>query len=144
MIDWLQARRQEIKWGVFFCKKKWKMGVFVKKWTFPPCRGHYVQYQYFLFYTVLIWGCVRTPLPTGLDWLSTNKSTVKSKVYCSGEGATPPQVLYIVWQWRNFVPYLCQLIFAAILWVKTVRNACHCDSAYIRFNGKSVLIWTFS
>jgi len=24
------------------------MGVFCKKkWTFPPCRGHYVQYQYF-------------------------------------------------------------------------------------------------
>jgi len=22
------------------------------------------------------------------------------------------------WQWRNFVPYLCQLVFAAILWVK--------------------------
>jgi len=26
--------------------------------------------------------------------------------------------LYIGWQWRNFVPYLCQLVFAAILWVK--------------------------
>ena len=23
--------------------------------------------------------------------------------------------LYIGWQWRNFVPYLCQLVFAAIL-----------------------------
>jgi len=26
--------------------------------------------------------------------------------------------LYIGWQWRNFVPYLCRLIFRAILWVK--------------------------
>ena len=25
---------------------------------------------------------------------------------------------YIGWQWRNFAPYLCQLVFAAILWVK--------------------------
>jgi len=26
--------------------------------------------------------------------------------------------LYIGWQWRNLVPYLCQLVFGAILWVK--------------------------
>ena len=26
--------------------------------------------------------------------------------------------VYTGWQWRNFVPYLCQLIFAAILYVK--------------------------
>ena len=26
--------------------------------------------------------------------------------------------IYIGWRWRNFVPYLCQLVFAAILWVK--------------------------
>ena len=33
------------------------MGFFVtKKWTFPQCRVHYVQYQYFLFYILLIWG----------------------------------------------------------------------------------------
>jgi len=54
-----------MKWGVFFCKKKWKMigilckkvenggcfsvkkvengGVFVKMWTFPQSRVHYVQ-----------------------------------------------------------------------------------------------------
>ena len=33
------------------------MGVFlVKKWTFPQRRVHYVQYQYFLFYILLIWG----------------------------------------------------------------------------------------
>ena len=54
----IQARRQEMKWGCFF----------VKKWTFPQRRVHYVQYQY-LFYILLIWGCVctqRTPLPTGL------------------------------------------------------------------------------
>ena len=46
----LQAHRQEMKWGVFF----------VKKWTFPQRRVHYVQYQYFLFYILLIWGCIRT------------------------------------------------------------------------------------
>ena len=26
--------------------------------------------------------------------------------------------LHIGWQWRNFVPYLCQLVFVAILWAK--------------------------
>ena len=57
-----QARRQEMKWGrgVFF----------VKKWTFPQRRVHYVslQYQYFfiLHFTYLGGGCVRTRLPTGL------------------------------------------------------------------------------
>ena len=41
--------------GSVFCKK-WKMGgVLVKKWTFPQRRVHYVQYQYFLFYILLIW-----------------------------------------------------------------------------------------
>ena len=61
---YIQARKQEIKWGVFFVKsgksvffvQKWTMGVFVKKWTFPQRRVHYVQYQYFLFYISLIWG----------------------------------------------------------------------------------------
>jgi len=28
---------------------------------------------------------------------------------------SPRSHLYIGWQWRDFVPYLCQLIFAAIL-----------------------------
>jgi len=32
--------------GVFFVEKKW---------TFPQRRVHYVQYQYFLFYILLIW-----------------------------------------------------------------------------------------
>jgi len=45
--------------GVFFVKSgKW--GCFVKKWTFPRRRVHYVQYQYFLFCILFIWGCVRT------------------------------------------------------------------------------------
>ena len=47
--------------GDVFCKKwKW-VGVFFckKKWTFPQCGVHYVQYQYFLFYILLILG-VRT------------------------------------------------------------------------------------
>ena len=41
---------------------------FVKKVDLSSTRVHYVQYQYFLFYILLIWeGGVRTPLPTGLD-----------------------------------------------------------------------------
>jgi len=46
-----------------FCKKSGKWGgvfFFVKKWTFSQHRVHYVQYRYFLFYILLIWGCVRT------------------------------------------------------------------------------------
>jgi len=39
---------------------------------------------------------------------------------------------------------LFQLIFAAILFVRTPRNVCHCDSAQTRFVGKSVITWTFS
>ena len=48
----VQARRQDMKWGLLFVKmwkmgvfcKKWKMGVFlVKEWTFPQRRVHYVQ-----------------------------------------------------------------------------------------------------
>ena len=35
-------------------------GVFVKQYTFPQRRLHYVQYQYFLFYILLIWERVRT------------------------------------------------------------------------------------
>ena len=35
-----------MKWG----------GGFLKKWTFPQRRVHYVQYQYFLFYILLILG----------------------------------------------------------------------------------------
>jgi len=27
---------------------------------------------------------------------------------------------------------------------KTLRNVCHCDSAHIRFVGKSLITWTFS
>jgi len=55
----MQARRQKMKWRVFWGKNG-KLGVFCKKWTFPQRRVHYVQYQYFLFYIILIWGCVRT------------------------------------------------------------------------------------
>ena len=70
-----QARRQEMKWGcvffewkMFFCKKVENGGgVFCKKWTFPQRRVHYVQYQYFLFHILLIWGRgAYAPLPTSL------------------------------------------------------------------------------
>jgi len=64
----IQARRQEMKWGRVFGKKKLESGgVFLyKKRTFPQRRVHYVHYQYFLFYILLIWGggcvgCRRTP-----------------------------------------------------------------------------------
>jgi len=48
--------------GGVVCKKKWKVWVFLlKKWTFPQRSLHYVQHQYFfLFYILLIEGCVRT------------------------------------------------------------------------------------
>ena len=37
---------------------------------------------------------------------------------------------YIWWQWCNFVPCLCQLVFAVILWVKLkLKNVCYCDIA---------------
>jgi len=36
--------------GVFFVKKKWKMGVFfVKKWTFPQRRVDYVGHGISIF-----------------------------------------------------------------------------------------------
>jgi len=46
-----------------FCKK-WKK-FFCKKWPFPQRRVHYVQYQYFLFCILLIWG-----VPSCLDAFS--------------------------------------------------------------------------
>jgi len=49
-----------------FCKKSGKRGCFVKKWTFPQRRVHFVQYQYFLFYILLIWGRVRALRTPGL------------------------------------------------------------------------------
>jgi len=50
-----------------FCKKVENGGCFCKKkCTFPQCRVHYVQYQYFLFYILFIWGCIPNA-PTGLD-----------------------------------------------------------------------------
>ena len=63
--DTEQALRQE-NGGVFFCKKV-ENGFFVKKWTFPQCRVHYVQHQYFLFYILLIWG-VHTHTPAYGAW----------------------------------------------------------------------------
>ena len=58
-----QAGRQEIKWGGGVFVKKWKMCgcFFVKKWTFPRRRVHYVQYQYFLFYILLTCGGAYAP-----------------------------------------------------------------------------------
>jgi len=61
---------------MFFCKKKWKMGVFFGKKSEKCffCKkvdlsstqgalGPYVQYQYFLFYILLIWGAYAPNAP---------------------------------------------------------------------------------
>ena len=56
------GRRQEMKWGCFGGKKE-NWGCFVKKLTFPQRRVHYVQYQYFLFYIILIWGAYAPNAP---------------------------------------------------------------------------------
>ena len=45
----------------FLVKKVENAGVFVKKWTFPQRRVHYVQYRYFLFFILLIWGDAYPP-----------------------------------------------------------------------------------
>jgi len=49
-------------------KKVENEGVLVKKWTFPQRMVHYVQYQYFLFYILVIWGCVRTKVGGVAQW----------------------------------------------------------------------------
>ena len=43
--------RKKVKMGVFFCKK----------FTYPQRSVHYVQYQYFLFCILLIWGGAYAP-----------------------------------------------------------------------------------
>jgi len=49
-----------MKWWGCFVKKVENGGCFsVKKWTFPQRMVHCVQYQYFLFYILLISGVVR-------------------------------------------------------------------------------------
>jgi len=69
----IQARRQEMKWGVglvkkvqnvggVFFAKKWKMWG-CKKWTFPQSRVHYVQYQYFYFTFYLFGGAYAPNAP---------------------------------------------------------------------------------
>jgi len=72
----------------FFCKKVENGDA--KKWIFPQCRVHYVQYQYFLFYILLLWGCVRTQrtsLPTGLPTVTfpaagPHRPLTSTKLYC--------------------------------------------------------------
>jgi len=57
------SKKVENREECFFCKKSGKLGVFgrkvenggfVEKWTFTQRRVHYIQYQYFLFYILLI------------------------------------------------------------------------------------------
>ena len=68
-IRW-QARRHEMKMGVFSVKK-WKMGVSCENVDLSLTQVALRIVQYFLFDILLIWGCVlaqRTPLPTGPGW----------------------------------------------------------------------------
>ena len=61
-IRW-QARRHEMKMGVFSVKK-WKMGVFCENVDLSLTQVALRIVQYFLFDILLIWGCVlaqRTP-----------------------------------------------------------------------------------
>ena len=55
------------KWRCFV-KRSGKWGVFCKKWTFPQRRVHYVQYQYFLFHVLLIWGGAYAPNAPPPGW----------------------------------------------------------------------------
>ena len=48
----IQARRQEMKWGVF-----------VKKWTFPQRRVHYVSVFFILHFTYLGGVCTQHTSP---------------------------------------------------------------------------------
>jgi len=85
-----QARRQEMKWGCFV-KKVENWGCFsVKKWTFPQCRVHYVHYQYFLFYILLIWRGVRTH-PTYPSCLWAWKASLHQR---ASQAPTKPFILY--------------------------------------------------
>ena len=85
-----------------------------------------------------------------LNFTPTNQPTKVETVYGQkdrwtmwNEQSVRRDAIRIRWQWRNFVPCLCQLIFAAILWVKTLKNACHCDNTWVHFVGKSFIIRTF-
>jgi len=77
-------------------------GGVVKKWTFPQHRVHYVQYRYFLFYILLIWGVrIRTqriPLPTGLGDKSCGEWCHKSQHSRHSGRITP------LWGGRNSLP----------------------------------------
>jgi len=78
--------RQEMKWGCF-----------VKKWTFPRRRVHYVQCQYFYFTFYLFGGCVRTQ-------------------------RTPPPCLRACHRCGLWHPVLQQLIaWRALTWYYTIR-----------------------
>jgi len=73
--------------GVFFVKKR-KMGMFfVKKWTSPQSSVHYVQYQYFLFYVLLIWGVRTAPnAPPSLRALLTSALRLcPHRIFWTGE-----------------------------------------------------------
>ena len=52
-------------------------------------------------------------------------------------------ILYIEWQLRNFVPYLCKLVSVAILLVKLVEMFVTLMTL-IRFVGWLMIMWTFS
>jgi len=55
------------------------MGGFCEKWTFPPHRVHYVQYQYLLFYILLISGVRTHPThpPAYRPWIASSTCNVQ-------------------------------------------------------------------
>jgi len=46
----MQARKQEMKWGVFFCKKSEKWGVFFCKKSGPSLKAGCIMYSISIFY----------------------------------------------------------------------------------------------
>ena len=60
---------------------------------------------------VFSWWCLSVLIYSDMwqtDWRTDRHATID----------VPRIALYTGWQWRNFVPYLCKLVFATILWVK--------------------------
>ena len=53
---------------------------FVKKWTFPQHRVHYVQSVFFILHFIY-WGCVRTPRTYGRDITQLQTSLYSVRAY---------------------------------------------------------------
>jgi len=53
------------------------------------------------------------------------------------------RMMYIEWQWRNFVPYLCQLRFRRHLLGETLSNVCYSAVTEITVVSRLMIMWTF-